>query len=100
MASGSDRVTCVNLSQAQAYCAFSIARLPTEDEWEHAARGAQALGVRGTTDGVVEWTSTPYCYFCGKDDQVVRGGPTHNPRIRGWRAPATSNSGIGFRCAR
>ncbi len=95
---GDGRVTCVDLVQAEAYCDFAGARLPTEDEWEHAARTAGAIGLR-SIDDAAEWTSSPYCFFCGKDDQVVRGGPARNPALRGWRPPATHDPGLGFRCA-
>jgi hypothetical protein len=97
--SGAAPVSCVDLAQAKAYCESEGRRLPTEDEWEHAAREAQALGLHGMTDGRLEWTGSPYCFFCGKDDEVARGGPTRNPRLRSWRPPATRDAALGFRCA-
>jgi formylglycine-generating enzyme required for sulfatase activity len=97
--SSESRVTCVDAAQANAYCAFVGARLPSEDEWEHAAREARTLGIRSMSEEA-EWTGSPYCFFCGRNDQVVRGGPARNPALRGWRAPATRDAGIGFRCAR
>ena len=89
----------MDVAQASAYCASVGARLPSEDEWEHAARDAGSLGL-GEMAETTEWTDSPYCFFCGKDDQVVRGGPAHNPALRGWRPPSTRDPAIGFRCAR
>jgi formylglycine-generating enzyme required for sulfatase activity len=37
---GKHPITCVGQHEARAYCAWAGKRLPTDDEWEYAARGA------------------------------------------------------------
>jgi formylglycine-generating enzyme required for sulfatase activity len=63
-------VNCVEWSQAAAYCAFVGKRLPTEDEWEWAARG----GDRATT---YPWGKEPpanrICWDGKGNDRVARG---------------------------
>jgi formylglycine-generating enzyme required for sulfatase activity/tetratricopeptide (TPR) repeat protein len=62
---GNHPVNCVNHTQAEAYCAFRGARLPTEFEWEYAARGGeQALKYpwgSESPDGRVCWKKPGTC---------------------------------------
>lgn len=62
---GNHPVNCVDYHQAEAYCAFAGARLPTEFEWEYAARGGeQALKYpwgSESPDGRVCWKKPGTC---------------------------------------
>jgi formylglycine-generating enzyme required for sulfatase activity len=58
-------INCVNYEQSENYCRFRNARLPTEIEWEFAARGgAQALKYpwgEGSPDGRACWKNHMTC---------------------------------------
>jgi len=58
-------VTHVSYYEAAAYAAWAGRRLPTEAEWEHAARSPGQGGLAQVQGHAWQWTASPYCPYPG-----------------------------------
>ncbi len=104
----------VSFAEAEAYCKWAGRRLPTESEWEFAARTAGDSFAWGE---VWEWTATPFAPYPGfqpgpyrdysqpwfHDHQVLRGASfatrsrIANPRYRNFYQPHRGDMFVGLR---
>lgn len=71
-----DPANCLNLAQAEFYCESVDKYVPTEEQWEWAARGGEAANVYAWgADPPVE-DDDRLCWFAGRGDQTFPDRPS------------------------
>jgi formylglycine-generating enzyme required for sulfatase activity len=70
---GKHPANCIPFAEAKAYCEYAGKRLPSRDEWEHAARGEDArIYPWGST--APRWTEVPPTWACWRNTGTCKVG--------------------------